>query len=73
MSRPALGPTQLQFQWVPGFFPGGKRPGRGVNHTPPSSAEVKEIVDIFLYSPSGSSQPVLGGTLPFTVKKVTAA
>ena len=32
-------------------FPGVKRPGRGVDHPPPpSSAEVKEIVDLYLYS-----------------------
>ena len=34
-------------------FPGIKRPGRGFNHPPPSSAEVKEKVDLYLYSPSG--------------------
>jgi hypothetical protein len=38
-----------------------KRPGRGVDHPPSSSAEVKERVDLYLYSPSG---PVLGRTLP---------
>jgi hypothetical protein len=43
-----------------GSFPGVKRPGRGVNHPPPSSAEVKERVEIYLYSPSGPSWPVLG-------------
>ena len=30
-------------------FPGVKRPGRGVDH-PPSSAEVKESVELYLYS-----------------------
>jgi hypothetical protein len=34
-------------------FPGVKRPGRGVNHPPPSSAEVKESVELYLYSPLG--------------------
>jgi hypothetical protein len=43
-----------------GSFPGVKRPGRGVDHPPPSSAEVKEIVELYLYSPSGPSWPVLG-------------
>ena len=33
-------------------FPGVKRPGRGVDHPPPSSAEVKERVELYLYSPS---------------------
>jgi hypothetical protein len=37
-STPALGPTQPPMQWVPGV----NRPGREVNHSPPSSAEVKE-------------------------------
>jgi ABC-type sugar transport system permease subunit len=47
-------------------FPGVKRPGRGVYHPPLSSAEVKERVELYLYSPAGSSWPVLGWTLPFT-------
>ena len=38
---------------VTGSFPGVKRPGRGVDHPPPSSAEVKERVELYLYSPSG--------------------
>ena len=41
-------------------FPGVKRPGRGVSHPHPSSAEVKERVELYLYSPSGPSWPVLG-------------
>jgi hypothetical protein len=48
--------------WV--FFSGVRKPGRGVNHPPPSSTEVKERVELYLYSPSGSSWPVLGRTLP---------
>jgi len=34
-------------------FPGVNRPGRGVDHPPPSSAEVKERVELCLYSPLG--------------------
>ena len=34
-----------------GSFPGVKRPGRGVDHPSPSSAEVKKIVELYLYSP----------------------
>jgi hypothetical protein len=45
-----------------GSFPGVKRPGRGVEYFPPSNAEVKERVELYLYSPSGSSWPVLGRT-----------
>jgi hypothetical protein len=41
-------------------FPGVKRPGRGVDHQPPSSADVKEGVDLYLYSSSGPSWPVTG-------------
>ena len=29
-----------------------ERPGRGVNHPPPFSAEVKERVELYTYSPS---------------------
>ena len=43
-----------------GSFPGVKRPGRGVDHQPPSSAKVKEKVELCLYSFSGPSWPVLG-------------
>jgi hypothetical protein len=40
-SRPALGPTQLPIQRVPGALSLGlKRPGREANHSPPS-AKVK--------------------------------
>jgi len=40
-----------------GSFPGVKWPGCGIDHPPPSSAEVKETVELY---PSGPSWPVLG-------------
>jgi len=43
-----------------GSFPGIKRPRRGVEHPPTSSADVKERVELYLSSPSGPSWPVLG-------------
>ena len=47
-----------------GSFPGVKRPERGVDHPPPSSAEVEGRVELYIYSSSGPSWPVLGRTLP---------
>jgi hypothetical protein len=42
VSRPALGPTQPPIQWVPEPLSlGVKWPGREADHSPPSSAEVK--------------------------------
>ena len=63
-SRTAQGSTQPPIQWVPGLFPGVKRPGRGVDHPHPSSAEVKERVEIYLYSPSEPWWHVIWWTLP---------
>jgi hypothetical protein len=53
-----------------GSFPGVKRPGRGIDHPPPSSAEVKERVELYFYSPSGPSRPLyrVNFTLTFTHK-----
>ena len=47
-SRPAVEPTQPPVQWVPGLFAGGKAAGAWHNHPPPSSVEVKEIVQLHL-------------------------
>jgi hypothetical protein len=52
------GPLSLLYSGYRVSFPGVKRPRRGVNHPPPSSAEVKERVELYLYSPSGHSWPV---------------
>jgi hypothetical protein len=51
-SRKALGPTQPPIQWVPGALSlVVKRPGSEADHSPPSSAEVKKSVELYLYSP----------------------
>ena len=60
LSRPAVGPTQPPVEWVLGLFTGVKRPGHGVDHPSPSSTKVKERVNLYLYSPTGPSWPVLG-------------
>ena len=43
-----------------GSFPGVKRPGRGFDHPPPSSAEVEGRVELYICSPTGPSWPVIG-------------
>jgi len=43
-------------------FPGVKRPGRGIDHPPPSSAEVEERIELYLYSLFGPSWPVVERT-----------
>jgi hypothetical protein len=40
-----------------GYFPGGKAAGREADHSTPSSAEVKECVDLYLHSPNTPSWP----------------
>ena len=44
-------------QWVMGLFPGVKRPGWG---PPSSNADVKEKVELYFYSLSVPSQPLIG-------------
>lgn len=41
-------------------FSGVKRPERGVQHPHPSTAEVNETVELYLYSLSVSSWQVIG-------------
>jgi len=48
LSRLVLRPTQPLIQWVPDLSRGVRRPGRGVDHPPPFSAEVKERVELYL-------------------------
>jgi len=56
-----------------GSFPEVKQPGRGVNHLPSSSADVKGRVELYLYSPSGPSWQFIESILPFTITKKTAS
>jgi hypothetical protein len=43
---------QPPIQWVPGALSlGVKLPGREADHSPPSSAEVKESMELYLHSP----------------------
>jgi hypothetical protein len=51
VSRPALGSTQPPIYWVPGFLSGNKpRPWCDADHSPPSSAEVKNEYELYLLS-----------------------
>jgi hypothetical protein len=55
-SRPALGTTQPPIQWVPGALSlRVKRPGGEADHLPPTSAEVKECVELYFHSPNTPS------------------
>jgi hypothetical protein len=48
----ALGPIQPPISWVPGALSlGVKWLGREADHSPPSSAEIKEGVELYLHSP----------------------
>ena len=60
------GAAQPSIQQVPCLSPGVKRPGRGFDHPPPSSAKAKKRVELYVYSFSGPSLSILGRTVPFT-------
>jgi hypothetical protein len=49
--RPALWPTQPPIQWVPGLSTRGKATTAWRCPPTPSSAKVKERVELYLYSP----------------------
>jgi hypothetical protein len=52
----ALGPTQLPIQWVPGALSLAiKRTGCEADYSCPSSAEIKECVELYLHCPNTPS------------------
>jgi len=57
--RPDLRPLQPPIQWAPDLSRGWSCRGVTLTTHSPSSAEVKERVELYLYSPSGPSWPVL--------------
>ena len=64
-SRPALGPTQPPRNELPRLLPGVQQPRLGVKHPRPSSTEVKERVQDYIYFPCWPSWPVFEWRLSF--------
>ena len=51
-STPTFGPIQPLYNGYRVSYLGVKRPGRGVDHPLPSSAEVEERIKLYISSPS---------------------
>jgi hypothetical protein len=56
---PVLEPPQPPVQWILDLFPGCKAGRMWFDHSPQFSAEVKERVDLHLFSPFGPPWPIL--------------
>ena len=63
---PGAHPASYNGYW--GLFSGGKTAGAWRCPPTPSGGEVKERVELYLSSPSGSSWPVLGWTIPLPIR-----
>jgi hypothetical protein len=64
-----FGTHPVSYTMSTGLFPGVKRPGRGVDQLPVSSAEIIERVQLYIYFHYGTSWPVLGRPLPLSSPK----
>ena len=64
-SRRALGPNH-PVEWVSDLFLGDKVAGAWRWSPTPSIAEIKERLELYLYSPCVPSRPVLGWKVPLT-------
>jgi hypothetical protein len=65
--RPALGPTEPPVKSVSGFFPGLKRPGRGVDHLSHLAPKLKKsraIGNYILLPFSLNLETVIGINIP---------
>jgi hypothetical protein len=58
------GPHPPSYTMGAGSFPEAKQLGRGLNHPPPYSADIKERVELYFYSPSVPSWHITGRILP---------
>ena len=70
--KPVLGPTQLPIEWVPGHSRVVKRPGRGVDHPPTSISEVKERVELYIYSSLCAFMADYRATFTFVTRQFVA-
>jgi hypothetical protein len=68
-SRPAMGPTQLSVKWVLGVFHGGNTAGEWLWSPTPSSTEVKERVELYVYSPAMPSWNVMEWNLFLSARR----
>ena len=60
LSRLALGPTHPPIQQVPGLFARRKVAGPWRSPPTPPTTELKERVQLYHYSPSGPTWPLIG-------------
>ena len=71
-SSPTLGPTQPPIKWLPGLSWGIKWPGVVLTTHPPSSAEVKERAELYLWAFVACYTVTFTFTFTITIKESSA-